>query len=453
MEDRSMNRILIIDDEADIRAVVGGVLTDEGFEVISEQDGSRAIESIKKNNPNAVLLDLRMPVVDGITVLEQIVNADPRLPVIIMTGYGDVPTAVSAIKKGAYDFILKPPDYEKLIITLKRAVERRQLEVEIGRYSVAFEASLEGMLGKSPAMKNVINNVSQVASTNMSVIIQGETGTGKSYIAAAIHGVSNRAKAPFVRVDMGLIPDTLFESELFGYRRGAFTGAEKNKAGYFESSNSGTIFIDEIENIPLHIQGKLLSALDERRIYPLGSTTPVEIDVRIVAATNKDIRSCVRRKEFREDLFYRLGEYIITVPPLRDRIEDIPFFARKFAKDAGLEMGRQIWDIPDDAVELLMDYPWPGNIRELKNVMRKAALTTVDGFVDCRMIDRLLDEQTHETDEKPISYSLKDAVREVEKAKIAQALQRANGNKTRAGEMLQISYKTLLEKIKLYELD
>jgi DNA-binding NtrC family response regulator len=448
-----MSKILIFDDEADVRAVVGGILSDEGFSVVSERDGIRAIEALKKHDPDAVLLDLRMPGVDGIAVLEQIVSEDQNLPVIIMTGYGDVPTAVDAIKKGAYDFILKPPDYEKLMITLKRAVERRQLQVEVGRYSVAFEASLEGRLGKSPAMKGVITSVSQVASTNMSVIIQGETGTGKTFIAAAIHGVSNRAKAPFVRVDMGLIPETLFESELFGYRRGAFTGADKNKSGYFENASSGTIFIDEIENIPLHIQGKLLSALDERRIYPLGSTTPVGIDVRIVAATNKDIRGCVRKKEFREDLFYRLGEYIITVPPLRDRTEDIPFFARKFVKDAGLEMGRQIWDIPDEAIELLLDYSWPGNVRELKNVMRKAALTTPDGFIDRRLIERLLIEQSHDHEEKPVSYSLKDAVRELEKNKIMQALQRANGNKTRAGEMLQISYKTLLEKIKLYELE
>jgi two-component system, NtrC family, response regulator AtoC len=448
-----MQKILLIDDEADIRAVVGSVLSDEGFEVVAERDGHDAIGAVQRYNPDAVLLDLRMPGKDGIKVLEQIVAEDPRLPVIIMTGYGDIPTAVAAIKKGAYDFTLKPPDYEKLIITLKRAVERRQLDAEIGRYSMAFEASLEARLGKSAAMKNVIDSVSQLASTNMSVIIQGETGTGKSFIAAAVHAVSNRAKRPFIRVDMGLIPDSLFESELFGYRRGAFTGAEKNKTGYFESAHQGTIFIDEIENIPLHIQGKLLSALDERRIYPLGATSPVDIDVRILAATNKDIRQCVRKKEFREDLFYRLGEYIITVPPLRERAEDIPSFSRRFAREAGLEMNRQIWDIPDDAVEPLMNYKWPGNIRELKNVMRKAALTTPDGFIDRRVIERLLNDQSHEHDDGPVSYSLKDAVKEVEKLKITQALQRAGGNKTKAGEMLRISYKTLLEKIKLYELE
>jgi len=448
-----MQKVLLIDDEVDIRAVVGGVLNDEGFSVTAERDGFKAIEAVKKNGPHVVLLDLRMPGVDGLTVLEQIVKFDPRLPVIIMTGYGDVPTAVDAIKKGAYDFILKPPDYEKLIITLKRAVERRLLEVEVDRYSVAFQTSLEGMLGKSPAMREVITSISQVAGSNMSVIIQGETGTGKSFIASAIHGVSNRAKAPFVRVDMGLIPDALFESELFGYRKGAFTGADKNKVGYFENAHSGTVFVDEIENIPLHIQGKLLSALDEKRVYPLGSTTPVEIDVRILAATNKDIRWCVRKKEFREDLFYRLGEFIITVPPLRDRTEDIPQFAKKFAKDAGLEMGRQIWDIPDDAMGLLMEYSWPGNVRELKNFMRKVVLTTQDGFINARAIQGLLNVQTCEGEEKPPTYSLKDAVRELEKTKIMQALQRSGGNKTRAGEMLQISYKTLLEKIKLYELE
>jgi transcriptional regulator with PAS, ATPase and Fis domain len=286
----------------------------------------------------------------------------------------------------------------------------------------------------------------------MSVIVQGETGTGKSFIAGAIHNVSKRAKSPFVRVDMGLIPETLFESELFGYRRGAFTGAEKNKAGYFESANEGTMFIDEIENIPLHIQGKLLSAIDEKRIYPLGSTTPVDIDVRIVAATNRDIRQCVKQREFREDLFYRLGEFIITVPPLSQRVADIPFFARRFAKEAGTEMNKQIWDIPEDGMELLMNYQWPGNIRELKNMMRKAALISPDGFIEKKMIEKLLNDHLQEED-GPVSFTLKDAIREVEKTKIRQALQRAKGNKSRAGEMLQISYKSLLDKIKLYELE
>jgi DNA-binding NtrC family response regulator len=446
-----MSKILIIDDEEVVRSVVGDVLRDEGFEVAEASDGTGMKERIKKEMPDAVLLDLKMPGPDGIEVLQEIVKLDRHLPVIIMTAHGDIPTAVDAIRKGAYDFTVKPPDFNKLIITLKRAAERRQLEAEVNRYSMAFEVSLQQMLGSSPAMRNVISHIAQVASTNMSVIVQGETGTGKSFIAGAIHNVSKRAKSPFVRVDMGLIPETLFESELFGYKRGAFTGAEKNKIGYFESANEGTMFIDEIENIPPHIQGKLLSAIDEKRIYPLGSTTPVDIDVRIVAATNRDIRQCVKKREFREDLFYRLGEFIITVPPLSQRVADIPFFARRFAKEAGIEMNKQIWDIPEDGMELLMNYQWPGNIRELKNMMRKAALISPDGFIEKTMIEKLLNDDLQE--EGPVSFTLKDAIREVERVKIRQALQRAKGNKSRAGEMLQISYKSLLDKIKLYELE
>lgn len=446
-----MGKVLIIDDDHDLRAVVGGILRDEGFVTIESSEGSSALSAIRTSMPDVVLLDLKMPGLDGIETMQEILKIDPHLPVVIMTAYGDIPTAVEAIKKGAYDFTVKPPDFDKLIITLKRAVERRQLEVEIDRFSMAFELTLEQMLGKSPAMRTVISKISQVAGTNMSVIIQGETGTGKTFIANAIHSVSKRAKAPFVRVDMGLIPDTLFESELFGYRRGAFTGAERNKTGYFENAHAGTIFVDEIENIPLHIQGKLLSAIDEKRIYPLGSTTPVDIDVRIVAATNKDIRQCVKGKEFREDLFYRIGEFIITVPPLRERAEDIPFFAHKFATDAGIELGKQVREISGDAVDLLMSYRWPGNIRELKNVMRKAVLMANTGTIDRCVIGPLLSD--HTMDETAASFSLKDAVREVEKMKIKQALCRTDGNKTRATELLEISYKSLLEKIKLYGLE
>jgi DNA-binding NtrC family response regulator len=368
-----------------------------------------------------------------------------------MTAHGDIPTAVEAIQKGAYDFTIKPPDFDKLIFALRRAVERRKLESEVKRFSNALDLSLEHMFGSSPAIKKIVDQITQVAGTNLSVIIQGETGTGKTFIANAIHSVSNRARKAFVRVDMGLVPDTLFESELFGYRKGAFTGADRHKAGYFENANSGTIFIDEIENIPLHIQGKLLSVLDEKRIYPLGSTTPVSIDVRVVAATNRDIRQCVMSKSFREDLYYRLGEFVIKVPPLRERSEDIPFFVNKFILDAGTELNRQIREISGDALTLLVNHSWPGNVRELKNVVRKAVLMSVGDVIDKHVVGPLLTE--FQVEEKTSSLSIKDAVRDVEKRKIKEALRRTNGNKTRSAELLCISYKNLLDKIKIYGLE
>jgi DNA-binding NtrC family response regulator len=446
-----MGKVLIVDDDNDLRAVVGDVLKEEGFEVSEAKDGVTALGAIKKNMPDAVLLDLKMPGLDGIEVMQEIRKIDSRIPVIIMTAHGDIPTAVAAIQKGAYDFTIKPPDFDKLIIALKRAVERRKLEIEVKRFSNALDLSLEQMFGSSPAIKKLVDQITQVAGTNLSVIIQGETGTGKTFIANAIHSVSTRARKAFVRVDMGLIPDTLFESELFGYRKGAFTGADRHKAGYFENANSGTIFIDEIENIPLHIQGKLLSVLDEKRIYPLGSTTPVSIDVRVVAATNKDIRQCVMAKNFREDLYYRLGEFVIKVPPLRERSEDIPFFVNKFILDAGTELNRQIREITGDALTLLVNHTWPGNVRELKNVVRKAVLMSAGDVIDKHVVGPLLTE--FEVEEKTSSLSIKDAVRDVEKRKIKEALRRTNGNKTRSAELLCISYKNLLDKIKIYGLE
>ncbi len=446
-----MGKVLIVDDDHDLRAVVGDVLRDEGFAVSEAKDGATALAVIKKNMPDAVLLDLKMPGLDGIEVLQEIRKIDSHIPVIIMTAHGDIPTAVEAIQKGAYDFTVKPPDFDRLIITLKRAVERRKLEIEVNRFSNALDQSLEQMFGSSPAIKKIVDQVTQVAGTNLSVIIQGETGTGKTFIANAIHSVSNRARKTFVRVDMGLVPDTLFESELFGYRKGAFTGADRHKTGYFENANSGTIFIDEIENIPLHIQGKLLSILDEKRIYPLGSTTPVPIDVRVVAATNKDIRQCVMARSFREDLYYRLGEFVIKVPPLRERSEDIPFFVNKFILDAGTELNRQIREITGDALTLLVNHTWAGNVRELKNVVRKAVLMSAGDVIDKHVVGPLLTE--FEVEEKISSLSIKDAVRDVEKRKIKEALRRTNCNKTKSAELLQISYKNLLDKIKIYGLE
>jgi DNA-binding NtrC family response regulator len=446
-----MGKVLIVDDDNDLRAVVGDVLRDEGFEVSEAKDGVTALGAIKKDMPDAVLLDLKMPGLDGIEVMHEISKIDSRIPVIIMTAHGDIPTAVEAIQKGAYDFTIKPPDFDKLIIALKRAVERRKLEIEVSRFSNALDLSLEQMFGSSSAIKKIMDQVKQVAGTNLSVIVQGETGTGKTFIANAIHSVSSRARKAFVRVDMGLVPDTLFESELFGYRKGAFTGADRHKTGYFENANSGTIFIDEIENIPLNIQGKLLSVLDEKRIYPLGSTTPVSIDVRVVAATNKDIRQCVMAKSFREDLYYRLGEFVIKVPPLRERSEDIPFFVNKFILDAGTELNRQIREITGDALTLLVNHTWPGNVRELKNVVRKAVLMSAGDVIDKHVVGPLLTE--FEVGGGISSLSIKDAVRDVEKRKIKEALRRTNCNKTKSAELLQISYKNLLDKIKLYGLE
>ena len=446
-----MGKILIVDDDEDLRNIVKDILTEEGFSISEAPDGLIAIKIFKNDIPDAVLLDLKMPHMNGIETMKELRKIDRCVPIIILTAHGDIPTAVEAIKCGAYDFTLKPPEFDRLIITLKRAVEKRMLEMEIEKTHYNLELSLEHLLGKSNAIKKVIKQILQVSQTDFSVIIQGETGTGKSFVASAIHNMSKRTNKPLIAVDIGLIPDSLVESELFGHKKGAFTGAEKNTAGYFEVAHHGTIFIDELENMSPHVQGKLLTVIDKKKVYPLGSTTPVETDVRIIASTNKDIRQSVLKKEFREDLFYRLGEFIIDLPPLRERIDDIPFFANKFIYEASIELNTQIKEITEDALVLLTNHNWPGNVRELKNVMRKALLLAKSDVISQECIEFLITEHDSDKGISPRS-SLKNTVRALEKQQIQAALKKTGNNKTKAAELLDISYRTLFEKIKEYGL-
>ena len=446
-----LDKILIADDDGDLRAIVRDVLKEEGFSVLEAKDGPSAIRLFKSNLPDAVLLDMKMPHMDGLSTLRELKKVDGTAPVIILTAHGDIPTAVEAIKSGAYDFTVKPPDFEKLIITLRRAIERRALEAELEKANTVLESSLGNHFGNSPSMKTVIKQIRQVSQTDFSIVIQGETGTGKSVVAGAIHNLSKRAGNPFVSVDIGLIPDLLVESELFGYKKGAFTGAERDKAGYLEAAQGGTIFLDEMENMSSLIQGKLLSFIEKKKVYSLGSTAPVNIDLRIIGATNKNIRDCVMRKEFRQDLFYRLGEFIITLPPLRERSEDIPFFARKFLFEASGELNKQIREITDEALGLLLKHHWPGNLRELKNVMRRAALFADSDVIGKECIEILIRGQNE--DRSSFSpFPLKDAMKRLEKKVIREAMERTSGNKSKAAELLDISYKNLLDKIKEYEI-
>ena len=369
-----MKKVLIIDDDNNLRSIVKDVLKTEGFITLEAADGPDGIKTFKANRPDVVLLDLKMPEMDGLEVMQELGRINPKVPIIMLTGFGDIPTAVEAMRCGAFDFTIKPPEFEKLVATLNRAIERKELEAEAKTGDAATSLSLQQMFGNSSAVRTVIDQINQVANTDFSLIIQGETGTGKSFAANIIHNMSKRAKKPFVRVDMGLVPEPLVESELFGYRKGAFTGADRNKAGYFEKAHSGTIFIDELENMPKPVQCKLLTVIDSRQVYPLGSTTPVDTDVRIIAATNKNIRQGVNLQDFREDLFFRLGEFIITLPPLRERVDDIHSLAAKFLIAACNELDKQVLGLTDGAIDILMQHPWPGNLRELKNVIRKVAL-------------------------------------------------------------------------------
>jgi two-component system response regulator AtoC len=442
-----MDKVLVVDDEKDLRGIVSEVLKEEGFEVVEAEDGLQAVRLFRKDPPDAVLLDLQMPRMNGIDAMRELGRMGPDVPIIILTAHGDVPTAVEAMKNGVFDFMVKPPDFDRLVLTLRRALERRRLEREVARAQTALKSSLERQLGRGEAMRAVIRQISQVAGTEFSVIIQGETGTGKSVVAEAIHSLSGRSERPFVSVDIGLIPDLLVESELFGYKKGAFTGAEKDKPGYFETAHGGTIFLDELENMSAHVQAKLLGVIEKKKIYPLGGTGEVDVDIRIIAATNKDIREALEKKELREDLYYRLGEFIISLPPLRERADDIPFFARKFLFEASSELNKQIREISGDALGSLIKYSWPGNLRELKNIMRRAALHAEADVIDRECVEALLSQKCRDR-YTYADISLKEAVKDLEKKMIVEALARTQGNKTKAAEMLELSYATLFAKIK-----
>ena len=450
MGKETMKRVLVVDDEADLRSVVCDALQLEGYATSEAADGLTAIKLFRASFPDAVLLDLQMPRQSGLVTLREMRALAPDVPVIILSGHGDVAMAVAAVKGGAFDYIEKPPDFERVALTLRQALEKQRLECEVRRISAALDTSLENKFGASPAIRGVIERMKQVAPTDLAVIVQGETGTGKTYIAHAIHELSRRAGMAFVRVDISVIPPSLAESELFGARRGAYTGSDKDRVGYVAGANGGTLFLDDIENIPLEIQAKLLDVLETKRICPVGGE-PVALDFRVIAATNRDLRGCVAAKTFREDLLYRLGELVIDIPPLRERPEDILYFMDVFLFEACTEMGRQVRGFSAAAADLLLRHPWPGNVRELKNVVRRATMLAPGDLVETGQIYFI----AREDEDLPgdcLARSLKEAVHEFEKKILRQALERTGGNKSRVAKLLKMSYPNLLSKVKEYGL-
>jgi DNA-binding NtrC family response regulator len=396
-----------------------------------------------------------MPQMDGITVLSHLKSISPDVPVVILTAHGDVPTAVRAIKEGAYDFMLKPVEMERLALTLERAIEKNELVREVKRLNSAVEASLESVLGRSEPIKQVIRQIRQVTQSDFSILVQGETGTGKSFLAKLIHRLSRRAEHPFVVVDMGVIPESLVESELFGYERGAFTGADRSRKGFFELASKGTILVDELENMSAFVQAKLLSVVEQKQIRPVGGSKEIPVDLRIIGATNTDLLQAVKEKRFREDLYFRLNEFSITVPPLRHRVEDIPLLAQSFLSDAGTELNKQAKELSDEVLQILTRHSWPGNIRELKNVIRRALLFSDDGVIRPQDLELY---SVHEPQEniflsvRPLKEITGLVVREAERKAILNALTSTGGNKSRAASLLQIDYKTMLTKVKDYNI-
>jgi len=439
-----MDKILVVDDDKNIRFTITEFLIENGFTPIESPNGNSAIEVFKKEKPLLVLLDLKMPDMNGIQCMQLMKEADPVTPVIIITGHGDVPTAVEAIRIGAYDFILKPPRFDRLILTIRRATEKVELER-------ALKTSLSTLFGKSKAMRTIIEQVRQVASSDFSILLQGETGTGKSFIARTIHNFSKRPDGPFITVDIGAIPENLTESELFGYEKGAFTGAEKKKKGFFEIANNGTILIDELQNASPYVQSKLLRIVEEKRLYSLGGTNHVKLDIRIISASNANILQAVKDKKIREDLFFRLGEFIINLPPLRERLEDIPFLARRFFREATEELNKNVREIPDETMEFLLRYSWPGNVRELKNVIRRAVLLTQEDVIRQGHISVGFNSSNVEKGNFS-SLQLDEVTMDAERRAIRQALDLTEGNRTKAAHILQVSHRSLLRKMKEYSI-
>ncbi len=438
-------RLLIVDDDPAIRDACFQVLTRAGYEIDLAATPKEALELIGRFEYDAVLLDLKMPGMHGLELLKQIKDANPQVEVVIVTAYGTVQNAVEAMKLGAGDFLQKPFGPEELRLTVRKALERRRLTLENLYLRRALEEK-EGrvtIVGQSPAIRQVLELAQMVAPTDSTVLITGESGTGKGLLARKIHEMSPRQKGPFVTVDCGTLVPTLFESEIFGHVKGAFTGATTHKVGKFELANGGTIFFDEISNISTDIQAKLLKAVEDKEISPVGSHRLIRVNVRIIAATNKDLETEVKKGTFRGDLFYRLNVVSIHLPPLRERREDIPLLARYFLNRFARKHHKPVEDFAPEVLEALGAYPWPGNVRELENTIERLVI-----FAKDRLITR---ENLHlagfkESDEEILAEDL--PLEEVEKRYILRVLKRCRGNKSQAAKILRIDRKTLREKLR-----
>lgn len=450
-----MKKVLIVDDEADITRFLAEMLHAKNFSPVEASDGEEALRLFRKDAFSAVLLDINLPDINGFEVLQEMKRSSPDVPVIIVTAVEDIQVAVNAIKQGAYEFIVKPTGIDRLLLTLERAMEVSELARNVKQLTSVVDAQFEQQAGKSAAIRAVIQQVRAVAASDFSVIIQGETGSGKNHFARLIHMYSKRSNGPFISIDMGAIPDALAESELFGFEKGAFTGAERKKRGLLELAHGGTVVIDELQNMSPLIQSKLLKITAEKQFYPLGSTKPIETDVRIISCTNTDIHKAVKEKKFREDLYFRLGEFMISLPALRDRAEDIPSLAERFFRESAEELSKQAREISDDAMDWLLTYRWPGNIRELKNVIRRATLLVPDGILrpeHMQVFDGTIAGPAMATPFMSLKEISSLVVRDAESKAIKQALVQTQGNKTQAAKLLKIDYKTLFTKIREYNI-
>lgn len=454
---QSMPMVLVVDDDQAHRLMLKTMLEDWNYRVEEAEDGLKALDFIRKGPVDLVLMDMRMPNMDGIEATREINGYNPAIPIIIMTAYSSIPSAVEALKSGAHDYLTKPLDFDAMRLVMERALEHTHLqqENEALRQQLA-RLQVPEMFGRSPAMQQLLETVALVAPSDATVLITGESGTGKGLIARAIHTNSSRKAKPLVEVNCAAIPETLVESELFGHEKGSFTGASRQRLGRFAQAHGGTIFLDEIGDLSSSIQAKLLRVLQEGDIQRVGSDASIPVDVRVLAATNRKLKDMVTEGGFREDLYYRLNVVALEVPPLRERVEDIPILAKHFWEGFAEKNRKKVKGIVPKAMDLLLKYHWPGNVRELENAMERAVILLRGEYISEKelplSIQKLSQEEQRLEEEGGLVDFAKEGVtlEEMEKRVILQALKETDGNKSETARKLGITRRTLQLKLKKY---
>jgi DNA-binding NtrC family response regulator len=447
------NQILIIEDDRRLREVLQKILNRKGFNVDLAENGSEGLKKIKQDSFDVALTDLKMPGMDGMEVLQAIKKLSPQTYVIIMTAYGTIDSAVEAIRNGAFDYITKPFKTEEILIVLEKALEDRDLRRKIDYLTKQAEQTFkfDNIIGKSKAMRDIFEMINRVSKTDATVLITGKTGTGKELVAKAIHQSSKRKDKPFVVVNSSAIPDTLLESELFGYVKGAFTGALRDKRGLFQEAHEGTLFLDEIGEIPPSTQVKLLRAIEDRIITPVGGTKGEKVDLRLIAATNHDLQEEVTRGAFRGDLYYRLRVMSIHIPELQERKEDIPLLANHFLKKYNISLKKEVKTISNDTLSVLLDYDWPGNVRELEHAIERGVLLCDSD----QILPQHLPLEIQFPEESHIKRAAEEgrSLEEVERKHITLILKKTGGHKEKTASILGIDRRTLYRKIKKYGIE
>ena len=448
-------QVLIVDDDESIRRMLSAVLSREGFQTVTAKDGEEGLALFRSTSPDIVLMDIRMPGRSGIEAMRAMLDLRPGAVVILMTAYADLDTAVQAIKNGVFDFVIKPFDLAEIGLLVNRAYQMREMRREIRslQHELSETYRFDRIITADPALQSLCESVARIASSNASVVIHGESGVGKELLAASLHYNSSRAQHPFVKVNCGAIPEGLLESEFFGHEKGAFTGAVTRRTGRFEHADGGTLFLDEIGELPLALQVKLLRVIQDREFERVGGEKTLKVDVRLVAATNRNLEEMVTAGTFRQDLFYRLNVVSLSVPPLRQRPADIPLLAAHFLRKFTAEHGREIDDFDDHALAVMQRYAWPGNVRELSNAVERAVVMSSGNMIFAEDLPlSLVQAIRHASGGSEAGLkTLKEQVRSFEARVITQALERNQANRSRTANELGISRRALL--YKLHELD